>query len=106
MLKFIILCIAGYFLYRLFANDFFKKKKVDADKEKAEMEKLVANGEMVKDPVCGVYVLKDGGISVKDGDKSWYFCSYDCRDEFLEKRGKGAEKLARSDKEEKDGNQA
>ncbi len=86
MFKFILICIAIYFLYRLFANDFFKKKKVDAEKEKAENEKLIAKGDMVKDPECGTYILKDGAISVREGDKIWYFCSYECRDDFLNKR--------------------
>lgn len=93
MWKFILLGVAIYFLYRLFANDFLKKKKIDAEKEKAENEQLIAKGEMVKDPACGSYILKDGALSVKDGDKTWYFCSYDCRENFLEKLGKGADSL-------------
>ena len=88
MWKLIILGVAAYFLWRLFANDFLKKKKIDEEKEKAENEKLIAKGEMAKDPVCGAYVLKEGSISVKDGGKTWHFCSYDCREEFLKRLGK------------------
>lgn len=85
MFKLIFFLIAIYILYKLFANDFFKKKKIDEEKEKVEKEKLIEKGEMVKDPTCGTYILKDGAISVKDGEKVWYFCSYDCREEFLNK---------------------
>lgn len=96
MWKLVFLGIAAYVLYRLFANDFFKKKKIDEDREKQESEKLLAKGEMAKDPVCGAYMLKDGGISVKDGDETWYFCSYDCREDFLEKREKNIKELTKS----------
>ena len=99
MWKLIFLGLAAYVLYKLFANDFFKKKKIDEDKEKEEREKLIAKGEMVKDPVCGAYVLKDGAISVRDGNKSWYFCSYECREDFLEKEGKNIKELSKNEEE-------
>lgn len=102
MWKLIILGIAAYFLYRLFANDFFKKKKIDEEREKEEKEKLLAKGDMVKDPVCGAYVLKDGAISVKDGDEVWYFCSYECREDFLEKRNKKIKELSKNGEESGD----
>ena len=79
MLKFIILILAGFVLYKMFAND--QKKKV-ADKSKTQ-EKMAATGEMVKDPICGSFVSKEGDIRVKEGDKVHIFCSYECRDKFL-----------------------
>lgn len=87
MWKFIILAVAAYFLYRLFANDFLKKRREDAQLSKEEEEKRIAAGDMVKDPQCGTYVAVEDSISVKDGDKTWYFCSYECRDEFLKNHG-------------------
>ena len=50
MWKFIILAAAAYLLYRLFANDFLKKKKDDEIADKKEREQKIAAGEMVKDP--------------------------------------------------------
>jgi len=46
----------------------------------------VRSGELVRDPVCGVYVLRAG--SFRDGDV--HFCSSDCRVAFREKRAVGA----------------
>lgn len=66
---------------------------MDEEREKAENDQLIANGEMVKDPQCGTYVLKDGAISVKNGDQTWYFCSYDCRDDFIKSLEKGGRTL-------------
>jgi YHS domain-containing protein len=82
MLKLLIFVIAGFLLFKLIMGD--KKKKVD--NQKAHHEKLAAEGEMVKDPVCGTYVPSDSDIRVKDGDQVHCFCSYECRDAFLKDR--------------------
>ena len=84
MVKWLILILAGYALYRLFANDLMKKKKENKQESAAEMERKVAAGEMVKDPECGAYVAVDGSVSVRDGENVHRFCSYECRDTFLE----------------------
>lgn len=84
MLKFLVIAVAAYVLYRLFTND--RKKKATNDAK--EKERLLANGEMVKDPVCGAYIDADSTISVRDGEKVHKFCSYDCRDKFLRLKGK------------------
>lgn len=85
MWKFIIIAIAVYFLYRLFANDFGKKQKQDELDEKKEREKKLAEGKMARDPECGEWVDKEDALTVRDGDKVSYFCSYDCRDRHLKK---------------------
>lgn len=93
MWKWLVLGLAVYVLYRLFANDFLKKKKENAEDQAAEVERKVAAGEMVKDPECGTYVSVDGNISVRDGDKVYRFCSYECRDNFLERLQEGGREL-------------
>ncbi|MEF2231081.1 MAG: transcriptional regulator [Pseudodesulfovibrio sp.] len=79
MLKFIVIGLAIFLLYKLFSGD---KKKREMNNEKTVKAK-VASGEMVKDPVCGTYVEKDGLIRVREGEKVHVFCSYQCRDKFL-----------------------
>ena len=93
MLKWLILIVAIYVLYRLFANDVLKKKKINTEESAADLERKVAAGEMVKDPECGTYVSVDGNISVRDGDKVYRFCSYDCRDKFLQRLEEGGREL-------------
>jgi len=82
MLKLIIFIAAGFILYKLIMGD-QKKKGLNKDKRTQE---LIDSGEMVKDPVCGTYVSTDTDIRVKDEDQVYYFCSYECRDQFLKDR--------------------
>lgn len=39
---------------------------------------------LVKDPVCGTYVPKSGGLTARRGERTEYFCSERCRDEYLQ----------------------
>lgn len=79
MLKFIVIGVALFLVYKLFMGD-KKKKEMSMAKE---TKQKVAAGEMVKDPICGTYVEHDGIIRVKEGEKIHVFCSYECRDKFL-----------------------
>lgn len=83
MIRLILLGIAIYIIYRLFANDFFRKKKRMEEAEKENIQQKVADGEMAKDPECGTWVDIASSISVREGSKQYYFCSYECRDKFL-----------------------
>lgn len=93
MWKWLLLILAIYALYRLFANDLLKRKKTEREDNAAEMERKVAAGEMVKDPECGTYVAVDGSISVRDGDTVYHFCSYECREKFLQRLEAGGRVL-------------
>lgn len=44
--------------------------------------------ELVKDPICSIYVPKNKAISIKLGDKKVYFCSKECKERYLEKIGR------------------
>jgi len=43
--------------------------------------------EMVKDPVCGVYIADSEAITVATKHGRLYFCSPQCREKFLENQG-------------------
>lgn len=79
MLKFIVIGVALFLVYKLFMGD--KKKKEMAQAE--TIKDKAASGDMIKDPVCGTYVEKDGSIRVKEGDNVHVFCSYECRDKYI-----------------------
>ncbi len=79
VLKVVLIIALCYGLFRLFMND---RRKND-EKDQQNTEKLIADGQLVKDPACGTYVDPETAISVKDGDTKHYFCSYECRDKFI-----------------------
>ncbi len=83
IVKLLIFALAGYALYRLFIND--KNRKTELSEK--DRQKRIESGLMVKDPVCGTYVEKDSGITVRSGDEVICFCSYECRDKYLKQIG-------------------
>jgi uncharacterized protein len=38
--------------------------------------------QMVRDPVCGTFVIPDHAVSIADGRQRIYFCSPRCRDAY------------------------
>ncbi|BAV91847.1 YHS domain-containing protein [Candidatus Desulfovibrio trichonymphae] len=93
MWKWLMLVMAIYLLYRLFASDLLKKKKNSQEESAAGINRKVAAGEMVKDPECGSYIAADADIAVRDGEKTYRFCSYECRDKFLQHLEEGGREL-------------
>ncbi len=97
MYRWLILILAGFLLWKLLTGD-KKRKKVQAEEKK---EHMAATGHMVKDPVCGAYVSLDSDIRVRQGDTVHRFCSYDCRDAFLNRIQAASETKAVDASEEK-----
>ena len=42
----------------------------------------IPQGEMVRDPVCGVYILRERAIEERRGGELLHFCSEQCRTAF------------------------
>jgi len=80
MIKWVVIIVCGWLLFKLISNDSRKK----GEKKQQTMERKVATGEMVKDPICGAYVSPEQQIRVRAGDAVHHFCSYECRDKFVE----------------------
>ena len=86
MMRWLIIALVAYILYKLVTNEMRKR---DAAQTAAKTHKA-PTGDMVKDPICGSYVDVASSVSVRDGDTVHRFCSYECRDTFLEQlRGTG-----------------
>jgi YHS domain-containing protein len=41
---------------------------------------------MTKDPQCGTYFLKSQGVEARVGGETLYFCSEECREEYLKQQ--------------------
>ena len=55
---------------------------VDQVRERQSNAAPAQGVQMVKDPVCGTYVVPDQALSVNTGRQTVYFCSAACRDKF------------------------
>jgi len=85
MLRWLLISIVAYGLYKLITNETHKRMKGQpvAEKQETTGAGQKSSGNMVKDPVCGSYVDAAESISVRDGAKVYHFCGYTCRDAFL-----------------------
>jgi YHS domain-containing protein len=47
---------------------------------------LPSGVKMVRDPVCGTFIVRDGALAITDGRSPVYFCSELCRMKFRARR--------------------
>jgi hypothetical protein len=78
-MKWLLIIAAAFILYKLFIHD--RRRRVASEERK--QEPIPPTGEMIKDPICGAFVSKDGDIRVRQGDDVHCFCSYECRDKYI-----------------------
>lgn len=93
MVRILLIALAVFVAYKLFTTDFRKRREADEKNKKADFDKKSASGELVKDPACGAYVSIEDSIRVRDGDKVYHFCSYECRDKFLKQVEQGGREI-------------
>jgi len=83
-MKLLILLVVGYFCYRGL------KKWLMMGSQPSESVSSGTRGEidgvMIQDPVCGVYFSKENAISTHVNGEKFYFCSQECKNEFIQKR--------------------
>jgi YHS domain-containing protein len=72
MFKIVSLCLIVFIVYA-----YIKKKK-----KKNEIEDKAI--ELVKDPICNMYVNRNTPYKVKYYDNIYYFCSEKCQIDFIE----------------------
>ena len=81
MIRFIILFVVGYVLYRSLKSWMFpavsSSRSVSSDTA-AEIDDV-----MIKDPFCEAYFPKRNGVHLTFGGKDLYFCSNQCKDRYL-----------------------
>ncbi len=82
MIRLLIFAALIYFCYRLLkgsVGSLLKDKLKPADKEDSSL----ADAELIKDPQCGAYFMKQKGVEARVEGKTLHFCSRECRDRFL-----------------------
>lgn len=85
MIRLLIFAALFYFCYRLLKGPIGSMLK-DKLKPSDEEDSSLADAELIKDPQCGAYFMKQKGIEARVEGKTLHFCSRECRDKFLESR--------------------
>lgn len=81
LIFFVLLCAAAYFFFikpflRGYRGVIYKTRGMNQPPPPI-------HDELVKDPVCGVFVPKRQAIALMMDGKTYYFCSERCRKEFF-----------------------
>lgn len=87
LLRFLLLFIAVLVIYRAVRRLFLPSR--GRPEVRGTDREVIHKGEMVRDPVCGTYVAREGSIRLLEGGVEYFFCSPACRDEFRNTGGSG-----------------
>ena len=75
----ILLIVLAVWLFRLFLGAFLGQKKTGSQNKTSDTGK-----NMVKDPVCGMYMDPRLAVKYEIKNGTFYFCSEKCKKKFLE----------------------
>jgi hypothetical protein len=84
MIRLLIYGFVAYFAYQLFkmlARKFFPSNF--SDEQGSEGRTGDQNTELIQDPQCGTYFLKQRGVIATVQGRRLHFCSEKCRDHYL-----------------------
>ncbi len=81
MRQIIILILLSLIVYMI------KKLFRQPPSEKKTTSKEEADENMVKDPVCNIYIPESAAVKKVIGGKTFYFCSNKCAEEFINLSG-------------------
>jgi len=54
-------------------------------KNPAHIDSTGRTSEMVQDPICGMFVSREGAYFIRNADRTHFFCSESCRDTYQKK---------------------
>jgi YHS domain-containing protein len=80
LLQFILLSVLIWIIWR-FLGGIIDGLRPE-DERAAHGKGKAASVPLVRDPVCGTYVVRANAITAASGSQTHYFCSEKCRDEF------------------------
>ncbi len=86
MIKFLILFVVGYLLYRSVRTWMFpdtRPKEKVSDPASRQIDDV-----MIKDPFCDAYFPRRNAIHLKFNGHDIYFCSTSCRDQYIAQHSK------------------
>lgn len=85
LLRFLLL-VMFFFLIRKVVAYLFGGGSSSTVKRKPPSGTRAIEGQMVKDPQCGMYVASSLAVTLDHGTERLYFCSEDCREGYLKEK--------------------
>lgn len=82
MIRLIIYIAIAYLAYRWWKSKKPREEIRDSMSERRPLEST----ELVQDPQCGVYFVKERAVKADINGRTYYFCSEECREAFLLQR--------------------
>ena len=84
LLQFLVLVFIVRFVWRLLARSLMGPQASQGEGDRFEQARRqpLRGGQMVRDSVCGVYVLRERALEARRGGEVFYFCSEACRQAF------------------------
>ena len=83
-LRLLIIGCLLYILYKLLTGSY--RKKVRGRQRGSSSENKVQDV-LVEDPVCHTYIPKGQAVQLHHNKQMYYFCSNECCERFLKKKG-------------------
>ena len=86
MIKFLILFVVGYLLYRAMKSWMFpnaRSPKNVSGKATGQIDDV-----MIKDPFCQAYFPRRDAVHLNLRGNDLYFCSKECRDQYIARQSK------------------
>ncbi len=80
LFRFLLIFLAVLMVYRAVRRIFLPSR--GRGEVRGGDREVIHKGEMVRDPVCGTFVPREGSASLVDGSVEHFFCSAECRDIF------------------------
>ncbi len=81
MLRVVFYLILIYLAYRILKP--WVISLIGQNKEHDYTPPSSEEAELIRDPQCGTYFLRQRGVQAKIGGRTHYFCSEECRDKYL-----------------------
>ena len=80
MIRIFLYSLFAYLVYRI-ARSWLRSLSGPGPQDSDETSQQEA--ELIQDPQCGTYFLKQRGVTAQVGGQTLYFCSKTCRDAYL-----------------------
>lgn len=80
LFRFLLIFLVVLVLYRAVRRLFLPGRRQDA--VPGRDRDVIHKGEMVRDPVCGTFVPREGADRLVQQGVEYFFCSPECRDTF------------------------